>query len=145
MTAGGVLQVGGNVEMCNFGTFYTVCDQGWDSNEARVVCRLLELLEPRWSEMQLCMQIHTYIVSTIHGSDGASLHTEGTALNGSFFGTTSAAYVTNVDCTGGEVLGLDCGYEMVNETLNPECLTGEHTAGVICERCELMKWQHLLL
>ena len=75
----------------------------------------------------------------MHCSGGVSLHTESTALNGSYFGTTSAAYVTNVDCTGEEVFALDCGYEIVNDTLNPECLTGEYTAGVLCERCELMK------
>lgn len=39
---------------------------------------------------------------------------------------------------------LDCGYEIVNRTLKPECLTGEHTAGILCERCESMKWRQLV-
>ena len=33
----------GRVEMCNDGEWNTLCDEGWDRKEARVVCRQLGL------------------------------------------------------------------------------------------------------
>lgn len=58
VTPEGVLRIGGNVEVCNLGIFYTVCDRGWDFNDARVACRRFQLLEPRWGELQSCTQIN---------------------------------------------------------------------------------------
>ena len=33
--------VSGNVEICVAGTFYSVCDEGWGQEEARVACNAL--------------------------------------------------------------------------------------------------------
>lgn len=56
LTSNERLLVEGNVEVCVFGEFFPVCDQGWDSNDARVACRALNLLEQSWGE-QHCFVI----------------------------------------------------------------------------------------
>ena len=41
---GGTNQYEGRVEICNINAWGTVCDDSWNSFDARVVCRQLEFL-----------------------------------------------------------------------------------------------------
>ena len=71
--AGGSTGFEGRVEQYYAGSWSTVCDDGWDLNNAKVVCRQLGL--------------------------GGAVR----ATTGSFFGRgTGRAFLTNVDCTGSE-------------------------------------------
>ena len=68
----------GRVEMLHNGAWYTVCDDGWDMNEANVVCRSL-------------------------GYIGA-----GNQIKYSGFGLGSGGILANAGCNGNEATIHDC-------------------------------------
>ena len=48
---GGQNKFEGHVEVCQGGQWKTVCNDGWDDREARVVCRQLGFTEDTRSEL----------------------------------------------------------------------------------------------
>ena len=50
---GGQNKFEGRVEVCQEGEWKTVCNDGWDDREARVVCRQLGFAEDTRSEVLL--------------------------------------------------------------------------------------------
>ena len=37
----GLVTIEGHVEICLSGTYYAICDEGWDDRDAQVACRAL--------------------------------------------------------------------------------------------------------
>ena len=52
--AGGTSALEGRVEICTYRTWGTVCDDGWEDRDARVVCRQL-----RFSVAGMCLVCFT--------------------------------------------------------------------------------------
>ena len=50
--------IAGNVETCLNGTYFSICDIGWDDVEAQLICNALGLVEPFFRKFVL--QGHPY-------------------------------------------------------------------------------------
>lgn len=107
----------GRVEVCIGEIYGTVCDDGWDNQDASVVCRQLHL-SPYGTKPHL-NRMRFYCVALI--TPGA------TGVNADPFGEGDATrLLTNVNCSGSESTLLDCGR---NEFIGVTC----PTAGVVCQ------------
>ena len=56
----GVSSSNGRVEFCQYRTWGTVCNEGWDDNDARVVCRQLGYSDPEGIDDILQIQCLLY-------------------------------------------------------------------------------------
>ena len=96
----------GRVEVNYNGEWGTVCDDGWDDTDAGVVCRQLGF-----------------------GSSGTAI---GSAGFGSFGNGSGSILLSNIACTGDELLLSRCGHLGVNIT-NPFRCAHDTDAVVKCD------------
>ncbi len=111
----------GRVEVCLGGSYSSVCDIGWTSEDAQVACRQLGF-EHEGTLRQLMFPLTDYHLPPSFPSAGAI------ALPSAFFGSASGRIrIGSVACTGSEEALLDCPYER-----DPICFHFED-AGILCQ------------
>ena len=54
---GSQLLVSGTVETCNDGSYFSICDVGWDDIEAQLICNALGYVEPYFRMSSTCNHI----------------------------------------------------------------------------------------
>ena len=111
----------GRVEYCSHGVWGAVCDNNWDINDARVICRQLGLPsdceEISFSNSGPFVFIHL-------------LHVVPQALNGSKYGAGDGPKIlNNLHCIGDEVSIEDC--LMISGVDHHSC-GSEEVASVVC-------------
>ncbi|XP_028408888.1 fibrillin-2-like [Dendronephthya gigantea] len=120
----------GRVEVLHNGTWGTICDDGWDIKDAKVVCRELGYLNS---------------LRAIPGSETISgsgpIWLDGVECNGREKNLSSCSlpnWGVN-DCTHSNDAGVECTLEDIDE-----CALESHTCGRN-SRCERRVWGHLCL
>ena len=120
--------------MCFENTWGSVCDEGWQDQDAEVVCRHQGYSSPFYGNN---MTIHSNVL--VYHVCFMFIHTVATASYGSEFGIPygTPVVIENVTCTGNESTLLECpnaGYG--NTDVYCHGVRGEnginHTAGVWC-------------
>ncbi len=119
LVGGNTVHTEGRVELCNGGSWTSICPAGWDSNEARVVCRQLG-----YTTIGIVFIIH--FVWHIFAGNHAYMHA-GTAVSTSFGKGPHPDYINGIYCTGDELDILSCSLSTA------QCFDS-YDAGVICER-----------
>lgn len=116
----------GRVEVCYNNSYWTVCDDRWDSLDAGVVCRQLGFLAPGWNSF-LFLHLHFIPLDS---------STESVPIRNSMYGSGSVSILLdNVLCHGKEDTLLKC---QANPVGVHDCNQNE-IAGVICEGiCRLL-------
>ena len=116
---GGPNRTSGRVEVCANNQWGTVCDDYWDNNNAKVVCRMLNYSSYR-----------KYIYSIYYVIVLSLLYISGTIARGSaYFGQGSGSILLdNVQCTGNEESIFSCYHNSIG---SHDCSHSDD-AGVVC-------------
>lgn len=109
--------------VCHDGSFGSVCDNGWDSNDAKVVCRMLGY--PADSKAVLHVSLATYSLSL---PVPPSLDAEAYAGGAQYYGAYGDIILENLECTGDENHVYDCN----GNKFGDNTCTHDQDAGIIC-------------
>ena len=125
---GGETSQEGRVEFCFGGFWGAVCDNGWDSRDAIVVCRQLGL--PLIGMAHCCdLKLYAFVTVVQCHIHLYFSHSETFAVARAFFGReVGPSFLTSVGCHGTESRLDDCSYRVVG---NNYC-GHNRGAGVIC-------------
>ena len=118
----------GRVEICQRGSWGTVCDDDWDDTDARVVCRQLGIFTGgKYVTLSLtllgmmCMLVFVKLADAIATSRSMFI----------YFGPgTGPIFLDNVGCTGSETTLDDCPHSGIG---SHNCVHNED-AGVVCSQ-----------
>ena len=110
---GGFSDPNGRVEFCQYRTWGAVCGEGWDDNDARVVCGQLGYSNPEG--------IHDTIFSRFSHAPSDARIVEGFEMP-----EGTPVFLDGVECSGTETQLSDC----MNTTTTSQC----SSAGVTCEK-----------
>ena len=126
---GGSNQYEGRVEVCINDQWGTVCDDGWNSVDATVVCKQLGYAYTG-SEYKYCFDAIWDIFMLLYWC------TDGTSHSNAYFGAgTGPIYLDDVACTSSDNQLLECSS---NPVLVHNC-DHHDDAGVACEGMLLIK------
>ena len=107
----------GHVEVCKFGVWGAVCNDEWDNNDAKVVCRQLgyDSEGDRSYISTIPSQVTDYKFVLCLDANATQL----------FGGENGLAFLSDMRCAGQEEKLIECRY---SEAVNHSCIW----AGVIC-------------
>ena len=116
---GGSNRTSGRVEVCANNLWGTICDDGWDNIDAKIVCRMLNFS----SSGKYIYFIYSVIVLLLHYISGAI------ARGSANFGQGNGSILLDdVQCTGNEVSIFYCSHKSIG---SHDCSHSED-AGVVC-------------
>ena len=115
----------GRVEFCRNNQWGTICDDGWDNSDARVVCRQLGF------DSRLCCRLiinlfYVFIASLYsssccanYGQGSVPIRIRNVGCSSSYSSFSSCSYTANsAGCTISEVAGVNC-YGKLNGQITP--------------------------
>lgn len=63
VSSGGLVTIEGHIEICINGSYFAICDEGWDDRDAQVACRVLTNNTGSYSMLQCCTVNNLFIQS----------------------------------------------------------------------------------
>ena len=63
VSSGGLVTIEGHIEICISGSYFAICDEGWDDQDAQVACRVLTNNTGSYSMLQCCTANDLFILS----------------------------------------------------------------------------------
>ena len=117
----------GNVETCINGTYFSICDIGWDDVEAQLICNALGLVEPYFRKL-CCKVTHKTIRCLLIVIQFHRHFSGGVAVRGLI--PTSQPALENVMCPSNATSASNCSF--VSPPISSRCYGNFSAAGVQC-------------
>ena len=119
---GGSTEYEGRVEVCYNEAWGTVCDDGFDSNDAGVICR-----QAGYSQMGMTNSIYCCIILHVNCNPTGAV----AQANAAYGQGTGSVLLTTLQCVGNETSLVNCtGADFLETSPCPH----RRDAGVMCQR-----------